>query len=83
MPKTLMQSMVDQLQKERMRLENELRRVTAALTAFGKVYLQGLDTGTPSPAKKRTAANTKRKSKAPGRAKSRGRTAQPKRRSTK
>jgi hypothetical protein len=41
MPKTLMQSMVNQLQKERMRLEDELRRVTAALTAFGKVYMQG------------------------------------------
>ena len=41
MPKTLMQSVVGQLQKERMRLENELHRVTAALTAFGKVYLEG------------------------------------------
>ncbi|MBZ5598794.1 MAG: hypothetical protein LAN83_10760 [Acidobacteriia bacterium] len=41
MPKTLMQSVVTQLQKERMRLEGELRRVTAALTAFGKVYMQG------------------------------------------
>jgi hypothetical protein len=29
------------LQKERTRLENELNRVTAALTAFGKVYLRG------------------------------------------
>jgi hypothetical protein len=41
MPKTLMQSVVSQLQKERTRLEDELHRVTAALTAFGKVYLQG------------------------------------------
>ena len=41
MPKTLMQSVVGQLQKERMRLEQELHRVTAALTAFGKVYLEG------------------------------------------
>ncbi len=41
MPKTLMQSVVGQLQNERMRLENELHRVTAALTAFGKVYLEG------------------------------------------
>jgi hypothetical protein len=41
MPKTLMQSLVGQLEKERRRLEDELHRVTAALTAFGKVYLQG------------------------------------------
>lgn len=41
MPKTLMQTVVNQLQKERTRLEDELHRVTAALTAFGKVYLQG------------------------------------------
>ena len=39
--KTLMQSVVGQLQKERMRLENELHRVSAALTAFGQVYLDG------------------------------------------
>jgi hypothetical protein len=36
---TLMQSVVSQLQKERTRLEDQLHRVTAALTAFGKVYL--------------------------------------------
>jgi len=41
MPKTLMQSIAKQLQKERSRLEDELHRVTAALTAFGKFYLQG------------------------------------------
>jgi hypothetical protein len=41
MPKSLMQSVVSQLQQERARLENELHRVSAALTAFGKVYLQG------------------------------------------
>ena len=41
MPKTLMQTVVSQLQKERTRLEDELHRVTAALTAFGKVYLDG------------------------------------------
>ncbi len=41
MPRTLMQSVVSQLQRERSRLENELLRVTAALTAFGKVYLEG------------------------------------------
>jgi len=41
MAKTLMQSVVSQLEQERARLEYELRRVTAALTTFGKVYLQG------------------------------------------
>ncbi len=40
MPKTLMQSVVSELQKERTRLADELHRVTAALTAFGKVYMQ-------------------------------------------
>jgi hypothetical protein len=41
MPKTLMQSVVSQLQKERTRLEDELHRVTAAMTAFGNVYMHG------------------------------------------
>ena len=41
MPRTLMQSVVSELQKERKRLEDELHRVTAALTAFGKVYMHG------------------------------------------
>jgi hypothetical protein len=41
MPKTLMQSVVSQLQHERARLEAELHRVTAALTAFGEVYMRG------------------------------------------
>jgi hypothetical protein len=40
MPKTLMQSVVSQLQKERTRLDDELHRVTVALTAFGKVDLR-------------------------------------------
>jgi hypothetical protein len=41
MPKTLMQSVVSQLQKERTRLEDELRRITAALVAFGNVSMHG------------------------------------------
>jgi len=41
MPKTLMQSVISGLQKERKRLEDELHRVAAALTAFGNVYLRG------------------------------------------
>jgi hypothetical protein len=41
MPKTLMQSVISELQKERRRLEDQLRRVAAALTAFGNVYMNG------------------------------------------
>jgi hypothetical protein len=41
MPKTLIQSVVGQLQKEAKRLENELHGVTSALAAFGRVYMQG------------------------------------------
>ena len=41
MPKTLMQSVVSQLQKEATRLEDKLYRVKAALTAFGNVYMHG------------------------------------------
>jgi len=41
MPKTLMQSVMSELQKERKRLEDELHRVAAALTAFGSVYMHG------------------------------------------
>jgi len=41
MPKNLMHSVVSQLQRERIRLADELHRVTAALTAFGRVYVNG------------------------------------------
>ena len=41
MPKTLMQSVISELQKERKRLEDELHRVAAALTAFGNAYVHG------------------------------------------
>ena len=41
MPKTLIQTVVKQLRQERARLENELHRVTVALTTFGNVYLHG------------------------------------------
>jgi len=41
MAKTLVHTVITQLQQERSRLEKELHRVSAALTAFGKVYLQG------------------------------------------
>jgi hypothetical protein len=57
MPKTLMQSVISELQKERKRLEDELHRVAAALTAFGNVYLHG---SRPTP-KKRTLSAAGRK----------------------
>jgi len=61
MPKTLMQSVAGQLQKERMRLEDELHRVTAALTAFGKVYLRGSKPRGTATRKKRTISAAGRK----------------------
>jgi hypothetical protein len=44
MQNSMVQSLVSQLQKERTRLETELRRVSAALTAFGNVYARGRQT---------------------------------------
>lgn len=61
MPKSLIQSLVGQLQKERMRLEDELRRVTAALTAFGKVYMQGSEGRRGASRKRRTMSAAARK----------------------
>ena len=62
MAKTLTQSVVDLLQKERKRLEDELHRVTAALTAFGKVYVHGSKPKAAATRKKRliSAAGRKR-----------------------
>jgi hypothetical protein len=39
MPRTLMQSVVSQPQKERNRFGNELHRVTAVMAAFGDYIL--------------------------------------------
>ena len=61
MPKTLMQSVVSQLQKERTRLEDELHRITDALTAFGNVYLRGSKSKSVSTRKKRTLSVAGRK----------------------
>ena len=61
MPKTLIQSVVSELQKERKRLEDELRRVSAALTAFGKVYMQGSKPRPAATRKKRTISAAGRK----------------------
>src|ERR1019366_5810904 len=55
MPKTLMQSVVSLLQKERTRLEDELHRITTALAAFGNVYMLGAATR-----KKRTISAAQR-----------------------
>ena len=38
---TNMSGVVQQLKKERVRLEDQLHRITAAITAFGRVYLHG------------------------------------------
>ncbi|MFZ0477645.1 MAG: hypothetical protein WAL71_00735 [Terriglobales bacterium] len=50
MARTLVSSVVSQLQEERTRLEHELRRVTAALNAFGKVYRSGSSVRSSGPA---------------------------------
>ncbi len=60
MPKTLMQSVVKQLQLERVRLEDELHRVTAALTAFGRVYMDGQRPTTIRKKRKLSAAGRRR-----------------------
>jgi hypothetical protein len=41
MANSIVNTIVNQLQSERARLESELRRVSAALTAFGKAYMNG------------------------------------------
>jgi hypothetical protein len=62
MPRTLMQSVVSLLQKERTRLEDELHRVTAALVAFGNVYMHGSQPkGAVATRKKRTISAAGRK----------------------
>ena len=61
MAKTLTQSVVDLLQKERKRLEDELHRVTAALTAFGKVYVHGSKPKAAATRKKRLISAVGRK----------------------
>jgi hypothetical protein len=61
MANTLIQTVVKHLQHERARLEGELHRVTAALTTFGKVYMQGGKAGSASGRKKRTISVAGRK----------------------
>ncbi|MGA7568295.1 MAG: hypothetical protein WBW53_19740 [Terriglobales bacterium] len=61
MAKTLIQSVVKQLQQERARLEGELHRVTVALTTFGKVYMQGSKRAPAKAPKKRVISAAGRK----------------------
>ena len=51
---TNMSGVIQQLKKERERLEDQLHRVTAAITAFGRVYLHGTGTNAVGGGKKRT-----------------------------
>ena len=57
----LMRSVVDQLQKEQTRLEDQLRGVSAALAAFGKVFLTGRLPRRSVTGKKRTMSVAARK----------------------
>jgi len=61
MAKTLIETVVKELQQERARLENELQRVTAALTSFGKVFLQAGRGRSLGARKKRTISAAGRK----------------------
>jgi hypothetical protein len=61
MAKTLIQSVVKQLEQERAQLEDQLHRVTAALTAFGRAYMQGGKRGPVATRKKRTISAAGRK----------------------
>jgi hypothetical protein len=61
MAKSMMQSVVSQLQTERNRLQDELHRVTAALTAFGKAYLHGAKLKSAGGRKTRTISAAGRK----------------------
>src|SRR5258708_6849447 len=60
MAKTLMQNVVQQLEHERTRLQTELHKVSAALTAFGRSYLGGAKSGRPF-GKRRTISAAGRK----------------------
>jgi hypothetical protein len=60
MAKTLIQNVVKQLERERIRLQTELNRVSAALTAFGRAYLGGAKPGRAG-SKRRTMSAAGRK----------------------
>jgi hypothetical protein len=50
-------TVIEHLKKDRARLEDQLHRITAALTAFGQVYVNGTDLTT----KRRTMSTSARK----------------------
>lgn len=58
---TTMSGVIQQLKKERVRLEDQLHRVTAALTAFGKVYMNGTATKAVAGRTKRTLSAAARR----------------------
>jgi len=60
MAKTLMQNVVQQLEHERTRLQTELYKVSAALTAFGRAYMGGAKSRRPL-GKRRTMSAAGRK----------------------
>ena len=78
-----MAKVVQQLSKERARLTDELHRVTAALTAFGKVYLSGSNSKAAANHTKRTISAAGRKRIAEAQrarwAKAKGQASKPKR----
>jgi hypothetical protein len=51
---TNMSGVIQQLKKERERLEDQLHRVTAAITAFGRVYMNGTGSKAVGGGKRRT-----------------------------
>ena len=58
---TNMSGVIQQLKKERVRLEDQLHRVTAALTAFGRVYMNGTGTKAVAGHRKGTTSAAARK----------------------
>jgi hypothetical protein len=58
MANSIVNTIVDQLRTERTRLEHELHRVSAALGAFGKAYMQGTkaNAATPTPKRRKISA---------------------------
>jgi hypothetical protein len=78
---TNMSGVIQQLKKERVRLEDQLHRITAALTAFGRVYIHGTGTKAVAGRKRGTmsAAARKKISLAQKARRAKQRTAKPKR----
>jgi hypothetical protein len=57
MANSIVNTIVNQLQTERTRLEHELHRVSAALSAFGKAYMQGTKAkAAPAPKRRKISA---------------------------